>query len=208
MKRLIIIILVILSGCSIKENNNENNVIESKNHQEMKYIFEEPLQGSFLDVEDSIVYFYDTILQIKPFSYELSRENIEKNIFIPDSVSKIYFSEDYMEGYIVTYYLKNSYIIVFENMEDNKCYQVDFDIFDKGIELRNGLKIGLSRDSFNVIYPESKKYNNFLIMGIRDESEFSGVDCYFKNDTIYKITFWDVEGIDVSKVGIVPHDRK
>jgi len=192
-KSLIIIVFAILSGCSIKENNNENNVIESNNYQgEKKFIFEEPLQGSILMVKDSIVEIYDTILS-NPFSYELSRKNIEKIMFIPDSVNKRYFSEEYTEGNIVTYYLKNSYLIVYERMEDKRCLLLHTVIFDKGIELRNGLKIGLSRDSFNVIYPESKKYNNFSIMSLCDESKFGGVDCYFKNDTIYKIICWDTE---------------
>jgi len=186
------ILIILLNKCGIKENNNENNVIENSNSQEEKYIYEEPLQGSVYFVEDNEVYFYDTMLY-DLFNYTFSPDNVKKYIPFLDSITKIYIPEKDFEGNIITYHFKKSWIRMFELVVDSEYACVDFDIFDKRIELKNGLKVGLSRDSFNIIYPESKKYNNISKMSLTDESGFGILTCYFKKDTINEIFYWNIE---------------
>ncbi len=152
-----------------------------------------PLQGSVFSVENGNVYLYDTILPIEPFSYTISPKNITKNISFLDSINKEKILDEYTEGNIITYYFHNSYMKVYERIKDNYYILMEFLILDKGIKLRNDIKVGMNRNEFNIIYPEAKQYANLSEIYMVEESEFTCVGCFFKSDTIYKITFYNVE---------------
>ena len=194
MKRQIIIIFVILSGCSV---NNKENVIGNKNHQK-----EEKCSGDTILLEKSgDIYcmkiddgYYRIRIQGEslpemPFGYELTEHNILKNIKIPfDSIKKTKYEKAINNDSIFTYFFGNSYIQIYKS-EDSKHSPLEFEIKDKEIMLANGLTIGKSRDFFTSIYPVAIEFNTINRIGICDESEFSEIYFYFDNNVINKIGY-------------------
>jgi hypothetical protein len=190
-KYLLIFALSILNGCNIGDKNKTIKYAEQKSYQEE--IFSTPLQGSVFSDEDGVISLYDSILTTEPFFYMLSPNNVTKNFLLLDSVNKTEFSNEYVKGNIITYYLHNSYLKVFERIEDNTYIPLEFLILDRDIKLRNGLRVGLNRISFNAIYPKAKKYSKSSEIYINDESELTTIGCFFQNDTLFKITFYNIE---------------
>jgi hypothetical protein len=187
-------VLIFLYGCNNRDNSNRQVV--NKNQSE-EIIAEKSLQANWKSyIEDNIVYLYDSILPTDPLDYILSPENIEKNISFIDSINKERFFNENTDGNILTYYFQESYIKIFERVEDDFNVPIEFIFFDKRIKLKNGLKVGLSRESFNIIYPEFKQYDNYSEVCIIDESQFTNITCYFKADTIHEIFFCSVEVIN------------
>lgn len=190
-KYLWILNFIVLIGCTTKNNNKDIKITGTTIYSEDA--FSSPLQGSVYYEKDGQLKLYDSILPTEPFSYVLSPENITKTIPFLDSINKKDCSDEYVQGSIITYYIHNSYLKIFKNIENNNYIPIDFIILDKNITLRNGLKVGLARDVFNSIYPAAIKYNNLTEISIVDESEFTSINCFFQEDTISKITFYDVE---------------
>jgi hypothetical protein len=185
-----LILIVLFTGCNINKTEQKKELTVKENSQ-TEELFQDPPQGSFLYEKDGEIILFDTIIQLEPFDFPLTPESANRYLPLLDSITIKACSNEYGVGNIIIYHLCNSYIKVFEdeNVNARKYPVVEFIIIDKDIKLRNGLAIGLSKKSFNIIYPEAKKYPNALFISMKDQSEFNVVSCYFQQDTIYKIVF-------------------
>ncbi len=131
---------------------------------------------------------YDPELIIKPIDDSVIQYFV-MHYDVIDTIKKHQF--DY---YIIKYKLKNSYIIVHEDVGKKEMSIITFLFNDKGLPLLKGIYVGDSLQKIKTLYNRNVLYGDTV--SIIEESELAEINLFFRNDILKMIMYVDYESCD------------